>query len=120
MLIPPHRAEHLLSRDDFAAMVHQIREQLELGRREGDRPPRPADLAGDQVELDVRGLQRARVRARADAQVSAHAREQLRQRERLDEVVDRSGVKPRDPVLDFAARGEHDHGQRRLLAMQPA
>ena len=46
----------------------------------------------------------------------AHAREQLGQRERLDQVVDRAGVQSRDAILDLSARGQHDHRHARLGA----
>ena len=60
------------------------------------------------------------VLARA-AQQRAHAREQLAQRERLDEVVVGAGVQPGDAVVDLFARGQHQHRRAvAALAQAPA
>ena len=42
------------------------------------------------------------------------ARDELGQRERLDEVVDRARVQPGDAVLDLARARQHDDRQRRV------
>ena len=54
----------------------------------------------------------------ATAQLGAHPRQQLRQREGLDQVVHRAGVEARDAILDLAPGGQHDHRQGRLGGAQ--
>ncbi len=73
----------------------QVHEQLELGGREQHRLPRPAHLAAEQVHLDVLHPQRGGRALRGAAQLRAHPRQQLRQREGLDQVVHRACVQTR-------------------------
>ena len=61
---------------------------------------------------------RVGVAAAGRAQVRAHARRELVERERLGHVVDRAGVEPGDAVVDLGPRGEHDHRQRGLQRAQ--
>ena len=64
------------------------------------------------VEREVRVAQQLGVRAAGASQQRAHAREQLFERERLDEVVVRARVETRDAVPDAVAGGQHEHGRR--------
>ena len=67
------------------------------------------------VEHEVGEAQHAALLAVARApQQRAHAREQLLERERLDQVVVRAGVEPAHAVGHRVARGEHQH--RRAVA----
>src|SRR5258707_13733647 len=53
VLIAPHGAEDLLARDDLAVVAHEVDEQLELRRRQGDRLAAAAHLAAEQIDLDA-------------------------------------------------------------------
>ena len=91
-------------------MAHEQLEQGELGARELEPPLAAVHLVGDRVERQVIEGERARtivVVASAPAQQRAHARHQLAQRERLDEVVVGAGVEAGDAVVDRVARGQH-------------
>ncbi len=48
------------------------------------------------------------------AQLRAHPRRELGERERLDQVVDGARVEAGDAILDLTARGEHEHRDRHL------
>src|SRR5690349_10179109 len=60
VLVAPDRGEDPLARDDPAAVTGEEREQLELGRRQRDLDPGPADPAPQEVDLDVARLERRR------------------------------------------------------------
>ena len=59
-----------------------------------------------------RSAARRRVRRVGAAQQRAHPREQLLERERLDQIVVGAGVEAGDPVADAVARGQHQDRQR--------
>ena len=73
-----------------------------------------AHLVRVRVEREVGEAQRAAPPRLDAAQQRAQPRQQLAQRERLDEVVVGAGVEARDAVVDRVARGEHQH--RRAVA----
>jgi hypothetical protein len=75
-----------------------------------------AGAQAGEVELQVEvGEPLALLAVAAGApQQGAHARVQLVERERLDEVVVGAGVEPRDAVADLVARGQHE--DRRAVA----
>ena len=86
------------------------------------RSPRQASCAR-QVEAQVLEGERLllAVLLAGAAQQRAHPRQQLAQRERLDEVVVGAGVQAGDAVVDLAARGEHQHRRAvAALAQAPA
>ena len=73
------------------------------------------------VEPKVSDLERDRPLAGAAPYESPQAREELRERERLREVVVRARVEPGDAILDAVARGQHQHRRPdALLANPPA
>ena len=90
-------------------------EQRELGASQLDRTVAAPDGVCDRVEHQVLEAQRVPglVSVRP-AQQRAHAREQLLQRERLDEVVVRAGVEAAHAVGDRVARCQHEN--RRAVA----
>src|SRR5262245_4735065 len=57
MQLLPHVAAQHLARHDLPRMIHQIREQLELTRREIQHHAATRGAAADQVELDVANLE---------------------------------------------------------------
>ena len=56
---------------------------------------------------------------RGPAKESAYACQQLRERERLDDVVVGAGIEPRDPVRNLVARREHQHRQAAAAPPKP-
>jgi hypothetical protein len=92
-------------------MAQEQLQQQELGAREREHALAPPCLVRAQVEPQV-GIRERLLLAVAlagTAQQRAHAREQLAQRERLDQVVVGAHVQAGDAVVDLAARGEHQH-----------
>jgi D-alanyl-D-alanine carboxypeptidase/D-alanyl-D-alanine-endopeptidase (penicillin-binding protein 4) len=88
--------------------VQEQLEQQELGARELDRPPAAAHGVLERVELDVGVAQRLAALAGAATQQRPQTREQLFERERLDEVVVGAGVEPAHAVGHRVARGQHE------------
>src|SRR5690349_18909238 len=89
-------------------------EQLELGGRQADRLTGTPYLAGDQVDYDLARPQLCDRRVATGPQLRADPGSQLAERKRLDQVVDGTGVEPRDALLNLAQRGQHDHRRFRL------
>ena len=118
-LIAPHRVEQLVTRQHHAGMADQVHEQLELLRRQADRPAAAQDLSRSRTNDDVpeRELVGAGVAARAPQQ-RFDARQQFRALERLGHVVVRAALEARDLVRDGVARGEHQHRHVLPLAAQ--
>ena len=78
-----------------------------LAGRQVERSTLPVDALGGRIQrqlgdADVRLLGR-----RVAAQQRPDPRQQLAERERLDEVVVGAGVQPVDPVADGVAGGQH-------------
>ena len=59
VVVAPDAVEDLLARQHLAGVAHEVREQVELLRREVHRRPVAGHRAAQQVELDVRGAQSA-------------------------------------------------------------
>ena len=77
------------------------------------------DGAGGGVELEVARLEHGRALERPAARERAQPRDELGERERLDEVVVGAAVEAGDAVLDRVARGEHQHGRPDAVGAQP-
>ena len=122
-VIAPHVLEDRRAGQHLAGMAQEHLQQQELGARERQHPLAAPGLVGEAVQAQVLEGERAVllvILARA-AQQRAHARQQLAQRERLDEVVVGAGVEARDAVVDLFAGGEHQHGRPvAALAQAPA
>ena len=107
-------------------MTQQIFEQVELAGGELDRPIAADDAARDEVDLQVARLQPKHVRRPAAAEHRADAREQLGQRERLDQIIVGAQVQPAHPIVDAVARGQDQHRRldlalpQRLQDLEPA
>ncbi len=120
-VIPPHVLEDRRAGEHLARVAQEHLEQQELGAGERQRALAAPRLVREQIEAQI--LERERrllfvLGARAPQQ-RAHAREQLAQRERLDEVVVGARVEPGDAVVDLLARGEHQHGRAVAAFAQP-
>src|SRR5262249_12434900 len=75
--LSPHFACEHFTRDEVSLMSQQVLEQLEFARRQLERGVAASDAAGDQIELQVCGLQAKHVRWSAAAEERTNAREQL-------------------------------------------
>ena len=90
---------------------------MKLTRRKIDRRAFVHELPRREVELRLRSAdRRLRMTARA-AHDRSHTCEQLTQIERLDQIVVRAEIEPRDAIVQTVARGEHEH--RRAIAVLP-
>ena len=77
------------------------------------------DLARGRIEAQIAGLQDRRALDRTAPDERAQARRQLRERERLGQVVVRAAVEPAHPVLDRVASGQHQHRHPDAVGAQP-
>ena len=99
------------------ALHHQQLEQVELGLGELERSAAALGRAAERVEGEVGDPQQLLGSRHAGAaEQRAQPREQLVERERLDEVVVGAGVEPGHAVGDLVARGEHEDRGARLAA----
>jgi hypothetical protein len=81
----------------------------------------PSELELDADILELERLDLADLVLLGAPQQRPHASQQLAQRERLDQVVVGTRVKSRDPIVDLAARCEHQHRSAvATLAQAPA
>ena len=95
-------------------------EQAVLGARQLDAPVAAPDVTRGRVEREVGEAQSLRRRLDASQQ-RAQTREQLAQREGLDQVVVGAGIEARHAIVDRIARGEHqDRRPIARLAHAPA
>src|SRR5207248_6695394 len=107
MLGTPYFLEDGVARERLAARVDQAHQDVELGRRHLDDGGVSADLARRDVDDDVAELERVRRRrlvAVTTAKRGADAREELREAERLRDVVLGAELEPRD-LVDLAGAG---------------
>src|SRR5512134_2598095 len=118
-LVPPvELLGELILVDDASASQHQHFEDADLARGELER-------LAVQRSAPARGVERERAvsEQRAPARLTApdegpHARFQLRQVERLGEVVVGAQVESLDPVLERIERGEYQYRRPRAAAPQ--
>jgi hypothetical protein len=75
------------------------------------------DPARQQADGEVAATKR-RLVPLGEADMGLHARDQLLEREGLDEVVDGSGVQAIDSILKPSACGQHDHRELRPLDVE--
>ena len=84
------------------------------------RPVSPR-LPGGRIEAEISHLQQGGTLGRATPHERAKPREQLGERERLQQVVVGAGIEPGDAILDRIARREHQHRRPDApLAQSPA
>src|SRR5580658_7840804 len=114
----PHPVEQLLAREYPAGTFHQEFEQAELGRAEIDRAGRARHALLLAIELEIADVEHhGDALGARPAQQRADARQQLRHREWLDDVVVGAGGEAADPLAFLAARGQHD--DRQSLGLRP-
>ena len=113
----PDRIEDLLARHHLARMAHEVAEQCELAGREvlALGAGRDADAQG--VEDDVASHESLVAALGGTAGQGPDARQQLREREGLGEIVVGAGVEPGHAVVERAQGRQHQH--RRLDAARP-
>src|SRR5438093_11924563 len=93
-------------------MPQQILEQLEFANGQVERAIAACGAAGHQIDLEVRGLQSKHLGRSAAPQQGANARQQLGQREGLDEVIVSAQIETTHAVVDPIASRENQ--DRRL------
>src|SRR6185312_4406724 len=101
-------------RQHVALVLHEQRQQQELFGRELERRAAAHGAVTPHVEREIRILRPLVRRPAAAPQQRAHAGEQFREGEGLDQVVVRAEIEPLDPVGDRIAHGQEKH--RRLAA----
>src|SRR5216683_5573382 len=112
----PDPVEQLLAREHAAGSLHQELEQAIFGRPEIDRAAGARDALLLAVDLEVaEGQHVGDPFGPRAAQQRPDARAQLRNRERLDDVVVGAGCQPAHALALLAARGQHD--DRQLLGL---
>src|SRR6185312_9579134 len=116
----PDAIEQLLPREHTARPFHQELQQPVFGRTQIDRAARAGDALLLAVELDVADRQDAGDPLRIGAaQERAHARQEFRHRERLDDVIVGAGGEAAHLLAFLAAGGEHDDRQRAGFRPRP-
>ena len=103
--------EQLGAGEDPSGLARQRRQQLELGRRQLDRPLADRQTLPRQIERQVHHAQHLGRRpgpAFGPAQHRPHAGDQLLGAEGLDHVVVGAQLEPDQLVALLAAGGEHD------------
>src|SRR6266566_3739413 len=117
----PGAFEQLASRQSLAAPAEQQLEQGELLRRQLELRLAAPGAPGRRIEAQIARLQKRRAFRGRTANEGSEARQQLRERERLQQVVIRARVEAVDAIADRIARGEHQHRcPDALLAKLPA
>src|SRR5271165_4080947 len=96
----PHVLEEHRPGHDLARAAHEIFEELEFPRQEIDRSAGAANLALDQIHLDVARPQPRRARIAAASQERLDPRGQFANVEGLDEIVVAAGLQAVDPLVD--------------------
>src|SRR5690349_9613512 len=120
-VVSPHLGEQLLSTAHLAGVLQHEVEKPELAVRELARPRAETSLALGQVEEQRPGLEQRVLHGRLPPpQLHANPREQLAQRERLDELVVRAELEAAQLGLEIAARGQDQHRQGGLALPQLA
>ena len=116
--VAPDVLEQLAARDERAAVLDEVAEQLELQARELDRRAAARDLGAAEVHAHVaEGVGPGR-RRRTRPPAPEHrldAGQELHHVERLRQVVVRAELEPQHAVHHLAAGGEHE--DRRLHAL---
>ena len=112
--------EQVQTRKHLARPAHEDLQQRELLCREPNLGRTTRDLPRRRVEAEVADFEDGRPLGIAPADERAQAGEQLRERERLDEVVVGAAVETRDAILDRVPRGQHQHRYPDSGAAQPA
>jgi hypothetical protein len=97
-------------------MAKQVLENFELFHSELNRLPSPGDLAGHEIHLEILVLELEHLIRPAASEERADAHEQLRDRERLHQVVVGSTIESAHAVVDRVL-GLEDHDGRLKAAL---
>src|SRR5690606_17500285 len=120
LAVSPHCIEQRLAFHHFSPMVHQVREETELARRQIELLAVLVHLASFEIEPHVAELEHVRSVRRGAAQQSLDPGQELEEAERLAHVVVRAGAQS-DHLVDFlGARREHDDRQAGALLAELA
>ena len=115
-VILPHLFEQHLSRHHTALAAHEEFEQPKFARLQVDVLGAAPDGAGDQIHLEIAGLQDGRPRPeRRPPRERGEPRHQLLEGEWLDEVVVAARLESVDPVVDAGKVGQKEHRRRHAL-----
>ena len=112
--LAPDTGFQFLPCDHRRRCFHQRLQDLQRGRVELQQLALAPHFQGVQVELQLAGIEHARLRALATTGKRIEAHVHFLQRERLDQVVVGAGIEAGQLVLQRVARGQHQH--RGLLA----
>src|SRR5262249_37530676 len=109
--VVPRVLEELDARKHVAGPAHERLEKSELLGGQLDLGVGPPDLARRRVEPKVADLELDRSLGGAATRERPQPREQLREGERLRQIVVGASIEPCDAVLDRISRREHEHGR---------
>src|SRR5215471_8991877 len=113
--VAPYIGEQLISGAHFARTTHEMPHKDELAMRQRDLPVFHAEHAALEVEAHTARLQPSRRRRCGPIlDPSPDPRDQLGDRERLRQVVDRPHLQAADLGLDVADRGQDEDALRRI------
>jgi hypothetical protein len=97
----PHQLEEHGAGDHLARMAHETLQQPELARLQLDALTASPRYPPQQIELEIGDAQcRRRLGETWAARQRVHACQQLREGERLDQVVVAAGIETGDSVID--------------------
>ena len=115
-VLPHVRQDHRL-RHDLAGVPHQVLEERELPRPQIEHRAGPRDAPREQIEHEIVDGQRRRFRGAAGAaHQRLHARQQLRERERLGEVIVAAGLQAAHAVVHRSPRAQDQHRRQDAAA----
>jgi hypothetical protein len=114
----PGIVEQLISGQDLAGTPEQALEDRELTLAEVHRFAGHGHASRTFVQLERPCAQRHRLAAGWPPPEGSEPRQKLLVRERLDEIVVRTGVQAFDPIADGITRGEHQDRDLRALAAE--
>src|SRR5262249_7008677 len=93
---------------DLTRVEHERLEQIQLARRQVDRAALLEHLTGIAVQLQAAKLEDALGRRSSPPQDGADPGQQLLELEGFRQIVVGAGLQPLDPLVNVAARRQHD------------
>src|SRR6266571_3109882 len=112
LVVVPDPLLDILAREHPSLVAGERLQKRILPRRERDLPAGAAHASRLGVDLQIIDPNEPRPVDRRPADERPHPAPQLRQRERLGQVVVRADLEPADPVLQGAAGGQHQDRRR--------
>ena len=118
-VIAPDVLEQHRARDHLAGVAHEVGEQGELPRLQGDLAARAAHHPGEQVDLEVREAEaRLAGAAAGPPRQRFEPRQQLGEGEGLGQIVVAAGPEPFHAVVHLGERTQDEHRRAPALAPQ--